>query len=40
MAVQMDNLRGLQHSKVIYPWGFRRGGKTGKHRKVEVKRKW
>ena len=25
---------------VLYRWGFRRGGKTRKHRKVGVKRKW
>ena len=29
-----------QHSKALYRWGFRRRGKTGKHRKVGGKRKW
>ena len=29
-----------QHSKILYHWEVRRRGKTGKHRKVGVKRKW
>ena len=29
-----------QYSNVQYRWGLRRRGKTGKHGKVEVKRKW
>ena len=29
-----------QHSKVLYRWRVRRRGKSGKHTKVGVKRKW
>ena len=29
-----------QHSKVLCRWGVSRRGKTGKHRKRRVKRKW
>ena len=30
----------MQQSKVLYRWGVRRREKTGKHRKLRVKRKW
>ena len=29
-----------QQSKVLYHWGVRKRGKTGKHGNVKVKRKW
>ena len=29
-----------QHSQVLYRWGFRRRGKTGKQGKIGGKRKW
>ena len=30
----------MQHSKVLYRWGVRRRGETGRRGKVGVKRKW